>query len=161
MGAIDQGARAMGKRRGFTLVEMVVVVAIAAILALVAFPSVLEVVRQARRADATSALVRLQGDQVSWRGNHVSYTTVLQGNPLTCQSANPPGLCWDEPESAQGYYDIAIIAADAVGFIATASPKGDGPQGNDRCGFFAIDAEGPHYATVAGVGRPADAACWR
>jgi type IV pilus assembly protein PilE len=47
----------MGKIKGFTLIELVIVVAIVAILATIAYPSYQDSVRKSRRADAKGVLM--------------------------------------------------------------------------------------------------------
>jgi len=128
--------------RGFSLVEIMIVLAITAILAVIALPSYLDALRQGRRADAIAALLRLQQAQEQWRSGHHRYATLVE-----------LGLGDRSPD---GYYRIAVLAPDAVGYRATAAPRDQGPQAGDICGRFAVHQDGPDHA--AGY---ADARCWK
>ena len=97
---------------GWTLSELLVSLALMAVLAAVALPTYTAQQRQARRADAHSALQQLQLDQARWRGTHDSHASDL-GN-----------LGWASDRSPSGHYQIAIESASADGYTLTATPGG-------------------------------------
>lgn len=126
--------------RGFTLVELMITVAIVGILAAVAYPSYVESVRKARREDAMAALLDIQMQQEKFRANNPRYTT------------NLADVGFSSGVSRDGYYTLAIRAADATRFTATATPA-SGPQADDSCNF-SITQNGPVASTDA------DKRCW-
>src|SRR5512134_1137543 len=68
-------------RRGFTLIELMIVVAIIALLATVALPSYLDHVRKTRRADAIARISQIQQAQERFRANNAQYAANLTGSP--------------------------------------------------------------------------------
>ena len=68
-------------RRGFTLIEAMIVVAVVAILAAVALPSFMDSIRKGRRSDAFAAISQVQQAQERWRANHASYADQLSTAP--------------------------------------------------------------------------------
>jgi len=130
------------KKKGFTLLELMVVVAIVAILATLAYPSWTNSIRKARRADAINSLQDLRTNQSQWRANHATYGTTLASVGYTGGA------------SMENHYTIAIVGTpDATTFLATATPASD--QAADSCGTFAINQDGPNHS-----GSYADARCW-
>ena len=130
------------KRKGFTLMELMIVVAIVAILAALAYPSWANSMRKARRADAINSLQALRTNQAQWRANHTTYGTTLA-------SVGFPG-----GGSLENHYTIAFVGTpNATAFLATAAPGA--AQSTDSCGTFAIDQNGPNH-----TGSYADARCW-
>ena len=61
------------RKRGFTLIEVMVVVAVVGILAAIAYPSYLSQVRKSRRSEAVQALAQVQQAQERWRANNTTY----------------------------------------------------------------------------------------
>ena len=83
--------------RGFTLVELCVVLALAGLLATLAWPSWQSQLQRGYRADAVTALMRVQLAQESHRAHHGLYAAQLK--VLTGAAA---------PTSGQGLYDIEL-----------------------------------------------------
>ena len=80
-------ATVMGKR-GFTLLELMVVVVIISILAAIALPSYSRYVRTSARADAQSQMLKIAGDLERWRAKNLSY---LNFTPDTGYAASVDG----------------------------------------------------------------------
>jgi type IV pilus assembly protein PilE len=87
-------------------------------------------------------LLQAQLAQERWRANNLVYARDLAT------------LGWISAESPERHYRLRVMRADAVDFLVTAQPVGG--QARDRCGVFAVGANGPDYS--AGF---ADRACWR
>ena len=119
--------------QGFTLIELVITIAIIGIIASLAYPSYQNSVMKSRRADATSALLKLQMDQEKHRANNAAYAAVV----------GAAGLGWPSETTENGYYKIAITANDAAGFTATATAETGTSQANDApCTTITIDQDG-------------------
>lgn len=144
----SRGTRGPGrKRRGFTLIEIMIAIAVVGILAAIAYPSYQDYVRRARRADGKEALLRVQIEQEKWRTSHTSYTGTIDG------TAGVSGLGLPTA-SAEGYYTIAITANSATGTGFTATATGQGPQASDTgCTVLTL-------AVAAGGETKTPATCW-
>lgn len=140
---------APGNRRGFTLIELMVVMAVVTVLAAVAFPSFLESVRKGRRADAVAALTQLQQSQERWRASNASYATAVS-MPVS------------------NYYTFAIDAADASGYTLSANAISGTSQASDtHCTTMRLRLAGGNvqYGGCAGCAVPGGALsdpnrCW-
>jgi prepilin-type N-terminal cleavage/methylation domain-containing protein len=71
------------KKRGMTLVELLIVVAIVAVLASVALPSWNSQVQKARRADARNTLMFVQVEQEKYRADNGSYASDMSALGLS------------------------------------------------------------------------------
>src|ERR1700692_3674911 len=94
------------RRKGFTLVELVVTMVIAAILAAIAIPAYSNYVRKARRADAKSALL----DLASLEERFYSTQNIYSSTSTDLGYAAFPATV------GSGYYQIAaptVVAAVA------------------------------------------------
>jgi type IV pilus assembly protein PilE len=94
----------IGPRRGFTLVELVIVLVVAGVLAAIAFPSFQRAFVKSRRSEALTALSAIQQAQERWRSDKTSYAASL----TNAASATPPGLGWGSSRTSNGYYDLAV-----------------------------------------------------
>ena len=100
-------------KKGFTLVELLIVIAIVAILAAIAIPAYNSYVQRARRTDAITALEQVRGAQEMWRAERGGYSTdvaqlqTTMGAPATAISP---------------YYTWGFIVSNANSFTAQATP---------------------------------------
>ena len=65
-------------RKGFTLVELMIVVAIVAILVALALPSYNRYILKANRGEAQQLLMNWSNNQEIWRANHTVYATIAE-----------------------------------------------------------------------------------
>ena len=132
-------------RRGFTLIELMVVLAGAAILAAVAFPSYQGQVAKGRRADGKQALVELAQKLERFYTERGTFAGVsLGGGGLY------PAV------SSGGYYSLAIISQTVDGFTLTATPRGN--QAGDACAALGYNHLGDRSVGAGATLSPAQ--CW-
>ena len=128
------------RRKGFSLVELMIVVAIVAILVALAMPSYSRYIRKANRGEAQQLLLNWANNQEIWRANHTAYAdqddlsvpTHDKYNFFVRQTvANPPTLA-----------DCANAAPSATAFALVACPTGDQAKDEERtqpCNPLALD----------------------
>lgn len=110
-------------RRGFTLIELMIVVAVIGILATIAYPSYQDSIRQARRIEAQSVMLDIQLLQEKYRVNHVSY-----------------GSLTDLGSFSSDYYTFAISGNSASAYTITATAKsGTSQAGDTGCGAMTLN----------------------
>ena len=132
-------------RRGFTLIELMVVLAVAAILSAVALPSYQGQVAKGRRADGKQALVELAQKLERFYTERGTFAGVsLGGGGLY------PAV------SSGGYYSLAIISQTVDGFTLTATPRGN--QAGDACAALGYNHLGDRSVGAGATLSPAQ--CW-
>jgi len=133
----------MHKRRGFSLIELMVTVAIVGILAAIAIPSYNSYVRRSKRSDAKVALTGLAQQYER------CYTRYNAYNNAGCNVA----LGVDTPNKA---YTVAADPNDTnndQSFAIMATPKGDQVK-DTACGTFRLNSAGLKRVTGAATN------CW-
>jgi type IV pilus assembly protein PilE len=110
----------MKNRKGFTLVELMIVVAIVGILASVAIPSYQGSVIKSRRSDATGALFIMSNkmEQFFTENNTYVGATAVAGD-------------------STDHFAVTITAQNATTYALKATPVG-----TDACGFLTLTGWG-------------------
>lgn len=116
-----QGQRSAPRRRGFTLIELMITVAIVAILAAVAYPAYTSHVRKAHRAAAQSHLMDLAQKQVQYLVDNRAYAAAEAALNVTA------------PTDVSNNYDISflVVAGPPPTYTITATPKVGSAQAAD------------------------------
>lgn len=133
------------KQVAFTLIEMTITLGIVAVLAAVAYPSYQQQVRQARRADGQTALLRLAIAQEKFRTTCPRYAEQISGTAGCADTGVGSGALGLSALSTEGHYRLRLEDASARGFRALAVALGDQRQdqaGGRGCGLLSIDQDG-------------------
>jgi len=141
-------------RGGFTLIELLIAIVVVAILSAIAIPGYRGYVQRAQRAEATAALLRIQGAQEKFFIQYNGYAPALTPAP-------PDGL--GIPATTEtGLYALSMtITGGGTGFRVTATPRPGGAQDDDsRCAVFTIEQNGIKGARNS-AGGDAARECWR
>jgi type IV pilus assembly protein PilE len=139
---------AMGRMRGFTLLELMIVVVIIAILAAVAIPTYGRYAFRAHRADGQELLLRVATAQERF------YSTANADGSL-----GDIGFDSDPAPSEKGFYSVTVVASSSSqAFVATATPVGG--QANDVCGSLTINNAGVKTPGPASASSNSNGSCW-
>jgi type IV pilus assembly protein PilE len=141
-----------GRRRGFTLIELMIAVAVVGILAAIAVPSYMQHVVKSRRSDAKAALLDYAARQERFYSINNTYATTAQIAQLGYTT-----FPVDVASGNQAFYRLShvVVAATATTnatFTVTATRLGTQLTKDTVCGNFSL--------TSAGVQSPATAGCW-
>ena len=112
-------------RRGFTLIELMIVVAVVAILAAVALPTYQDSVRKARRTEAKASLSVAAQMMERYLTEKGSYTGATLGSG---------GVYADHSEN--NHYALSLADLGATTFTLNATPLSG--QAVDLCGRFTL-----------------------
>jgi len=134
------------RKRGFTLLELVITVAIVGILAAIALPAFKSQIQKSRRSDAKSGLMGAAGQMERYMTERGTYATATLGS----------GSGAVYPSTTQnGYYTLSLANLTATTYTLRAAPAG--AQTGDACGTMTYTEQG-----VKGVtgGTLSTADCW-
>jgi len=145
----------MKNRRGFTLVEIMIVVAIIALLAAIAIPNLLRARLQANESAAQAALKTVATAEVTWRSANPDYASLAElGSPTT----GPPYI--DAVLMAgtkNGYvFSVPDVVTGSDAFVCNAVPANPNVSGVRH---FCITEDGVVRADDAITAATAHAAC--
>lgn len=146
----------MKKKKGFTLVEILVVIAIVAILASVAYSSYDGSVKKSRRRDAQGVLQGLAQAMERHQTTTGSYKAAAVGGA----DIGAPNIYSDKSpiEGNQTFYDIEITVATTTSYNLAAFPA-VGAQDGD--GYLSLSSTGARQWDANNDGNiTADEECW-
>ncbi|CAH1748578.1 Type IV pilus biogenesis protein PilE [Thauera humireducens] len=139
---LNAGASGLGRLRGFTLIEVMIVVVIIGVLAAIAVPNYNEYLRKTRRVDAKNLLLEIAGLQEQFMLDRRTYTDDLRDLGFPNENAISP----------EGYYEVDATegACGDIGrcFELTATPLPGLPQATDlQCTTLTVTSAGARTAT--------------
>jgi len=142
-------------RRGFTLIELVIVILIIGILAAIAYPSYIDSVRKARRAEGKAAITRaLQAEERFYTANNV-YRAFSPDDPPPTGFTNYSGSSRSTSAYILGAADCGATALQCVTITATAQ------QNDPLCGTLTLSSDPATPPSSSGTGSSTPTTgCW-
>ena len=144
--------------RGFTLMELLIAVAMVAILAAIAYPSYLDSVRESRRAEGKTLLLRAVNRQERFfsTSSPNSYGDSMEDLGWTDADGKNEN---NSVASAEGWYNVSVVSGDASTFTLRAVAQND--QTNDECVRLEVNQLGQRRAfDAAAGGNNISDECW-
>ena len=111
----------MRRKKGFTLIEVLIVVIILGILATLAVPQFTRMIKRARMSEAWAGLGAVRTAQSVYWMEKSAYATVI--TDLDCD-ATAGDFTFSVANDASGYIATATGAGDAAGLVATMTASG-------------------------------------
>ncbi|MGJ7917595.1 type IV pilin protein [Massilia sp. LXY-6] len=150
----------MQARRGFTLIEMLVVLAIVSVLAALAYPGYTGYIARTKRTEGQIALIEAMRQQERYRLQHNSYAEFSSADD-GADGAQAQGFhWWSGTTAAASAYELdarACPGQDIASCVELRARPGtarvDGRFRDPECGVLTLDSVGARAAQ--GTGR-----CW-
>lgn len=139
------------RKRGFTLIELMVVVAIVAIIAAIAVPAYGRYAYRARRADGQELLLRIANAQERYYSTYNTYGDLKTIGYAGTTTANSEKQYY-QATAAQG------ASGDWQSFVVTA--RAMEAQAKDACGDLSIDNTGMKKPPSTDASKNANGNCW-
>ncbi|MGY4534685.1 type IV pilus assembly protein PilE [Pseudomonas sp. TE3786] len=139
------------RRRGFSLLELLVVLLIAGLLYAIAAPQYRQFVLRANRSEAQAMLVDAAARQARYHAQHQRFITT-QPAIADLQLPHTQG---SEVQSANGLYRLTVGDGDG-GYLLMAEPLG-AQRADSRCASLMLDGTGT--TGITGNGSPNE--CWK
>ena len=138
------------RRRGFTLIEIMIAVAIIGVVTAIALPSYFRHVETARRTDATAFLSEVNGEQVRFFSENNAYATSMSELGYGTEATYPT--------PAEHYVVSIAPLGTRGGYTLVATAATDGAQASDTdCATISITSTGARTPSKA-AGDAVD--CW-
>jgi type IV pilus assembly protein PilE len=139
-------------KRGFTLIELVVVIATLAIIMALAIPAYGRYSFRARRVEARELLMRVAAAQERFYTNFNRYAA----DPIT-----GGGSLGISDTSEHGYYKVTTAngpTGDNQSYVLSVDPQG--AQASDYCGTMTLNNNGAKTPPASDAAANANGACW-
>ena len=155
LGNISGWGNTMNRKRGFTLVEMLVVVGIIAALAAIAVPAYSKYVERSRRIEGKTLANSIAQRQERFFSTYNRYSANLVGTGV-----NGLGMianCGASIGSENCYYTAALVVpAGGASYTIQVQPRTGTAQTRDKCGRLSLTSTGSKtYA-----GNESNGKCW-
>lgn len=145
----------MNRRRGYSLLELLLVLVIASILMSVALPAYRQVAIRAHRVVGKAALMEVLARQERYLLNHKRYSTSLAA--LGLEDDYYIGPTSTSVDGGEAVYKIELALLEGEFSGARAVPV-NGQRGDRQCGTYTLDSRGLRGVIGSYAGQPG--LCW-
>ena len=115
-----------GSRRGFTLIELMIVVVIVAILASIAWPSYQAYIQRSRRSDAQSLMLAISSKEQQYMLDRRQFTDLVGPTGLNMSQQGWTCTVNGNKACVNAYYSVSVevLAGPPPGFNVLGTPSG-------------------------------------